>query len=298
MTATSTNEQAFEALIEKALVGSTVEERGGFAAQAAEPAEQYVGPNQFYWGNPGDFNDKLAIDTARLWSFIERTQGDKLATWAGRGKLRDSVEKAIKARIDAAGTLEMLRNGLEIDNLVGEKKLVLFYPKPSAADSQTAQDDYAKNQFSITRQVVTKTRGKAQIPDMTIFINGLPVFCIELKNPWTHQTARYNGIKQLKEDRDPREPLFAFGRCIAFFTFDKDEAFFTTRLQGDRTFIMPFNKGLPEGKGAGNPVNPNGHKTSYLWNCIFSKDSIADIIGNFAHIDYGEAKKGGVVATL
>lgn len=296
MTATSTNEQAFEALIEKALVGSTVEERGGFAAQAAEPAEQYVGPNQFYWGNPGDFNDKLAIDTVRLWSFLETTQGDKLAAWAGRGKLHDAVEKAIKARIDAAGTLELLRNGLEIDNLVGEKKLVLFYPKPSAADSQTAQDEYAKNQFSITRQVVTKTRGKAQIPDMTIFINGLPIFCIELKNPWTHQTARYNGIKQLKEDRDPREPLFAFGRCIAFFTFDKDETFFTTRLQGDKTFIMPFNKGLPDGKGAGNPVNPNGHKTSYLWDSIFSKDSIADIIGNFAHIDYGEAKKGGVVA--
>ena len=127
---------------------------------------------------------------------------------------------------------------------------------------------------------------------MAVFVNGLPLFTFELKNPWTGQTARYNGRKQYREDRDPRDPLLNFGRCLAHFTVDKDEAFFTTRLAGKHTSFMPFNKGLPDRQGAGNPANPGGFKTSYIWERLLTKATIADIIQNYALFDYGEAKTG------
>ena len=127
---------------------------------------------------------------------------------------------------------------------------------------------------------------------MVVFVNGLPLFTFELKNPWTGQTAAYNGRKQYREHRDPRDPLLMLGRCLAHFAVDKDEIWFTTKLKGKDTYFMPFNQGLPYGAGAGNPVNPNGMKTSYLWERILRKDVIAEIISNFALFDYGEAKTG------
>ena len=123
-------------------------------------------------------------------------------------------------------------------------------------------------------------------------MNGLPLFTFELKNPWTHQTAKYDGQKQYKSvKRNPKEPLLNYGRCLAHFTVDKDEVFFTTKLNLDKTFFMPFNKGLANGLGAGNPVNVDGgYKTSYLWEQILQKDTVADIIMNYVLFDYGEAK--------
>lgn len=127
---------------------------------------------------------------------------------------------------------------------------------------------------------------------MVIFVNGLPIFTFELKNIWTGQNAEYHAIKQYRETRDSRDPLLMFGRCLAHFALDKDNVFFCTRLQGKDSYFMPFNQGLPDGKGKGNPVNPNGHKTSYMWERILRKDVIADIISNYALFDYSEAKTG------
>jgi type I restriction enzyme R subunit len=127
--------------------------------------------------------------------------------------------------------------------------------------------------------------------DMALYVNGIPLFTFELKNPWTHQTARYDGQKQYKStERNPKETILQYGRCLAHFTLDKDEVFFTTKLNLDKTFFMPFNKGLPEGQGAGNPVNPNGYKTSYMWERVLQKDTVADIIMNYVLFDYDEAK--------
>lgn len=130
---------------------------------------------------------------------------------------------------------------------------------------------------------------------MVLYVNGLPIFTFEWKNPWTYQTARYNGQKQYKEDRNPKDKLLNFGRCLAHFTGDKNEIFFTTKLAGKETYFMPFNKGLPNGQGAGNPVNPNGYKTSYLWEWVLQKDCLADIIDKYVCFDYGEAKTGKTV---
>lgn len=285
MTPSKTNEQAFEALIEKALVGSTIEERK--ETGRTDPDAQTPDPTQYYWGLPGDFDKKVALDRRRLWAFLEATQGDELDKYVGKD-LKKDLEKQIDADIKTFGIIQVLRSGVELNNI----KLKLFYPKPSAADSEQSQKDYASNQFSVTRQQTFSIQNPDYEIDMVLYVNGLPVFTFELKNPWTHQTARYDGQKQYKSvKRNPKEPLLTYGRCLAHFTLDKDEVFFTTRLNLDKTFFMPFNKGLPNGQGAGNPVNADGgHKTSYLWEQVLQKDTVSDIIMNYVLFDYDEAK--------
>ena len=285
MVTSKTNEQAFEALIEKALVGSTVEERkeaGQTDVDAQCPSE-----SQYYWGLPGDFDKKVALDRRRLWSFLEATQKEELDKYVGKD-LKADIEKQIDSDIKTFGIIQLLRKGVEINNI----KLTLFYPKPSAADSELSKKQYATNQFSVTRQQTFSIQHPDYEIDMVLYVNGLPLFTFELKNPWTHQTAKYDGQKQYKSvKRNPKEPLLNYGRCLAHFTVDKDEVFFTTKLNLNKTFFMPFNKGLANGQGAGNPVNTDGgYKTSYLWEQILQKDTVADIIMNYVLFDYDEAK--------
>lgn len=285
MVTSKTNEQAFEALIEKALVGSTVEERK--ASGQTNPDAQCPSESQYYWGLPGDFDKKVALDHRRLWSFLEATQKEELDKFVGKD-LKTTVERQIDADIRTFGIIQVLRNGIEVNN----RKLMLFYPKPSAADSALSKKQYATNQFSVTRQQTFSIQHPDYEIDMVLYVNGLPLFTFELKNPWTHQTAKYDGQKQYKSvKRNPKEPLLNYGRCLAHFTVDKDEVFFTTKLNLDKTFFMPFNKGLANGQGAGNPVNVDGgYKTSYLWEHVLQKDTVADIIMNYVLFDYGEAK--------
>lgn len=285
MNTSKTNEQAFEALIEKALVGSTHEERtasGHNDVEAQSPNAQ-----QYYWGLPKDMDKKLAIDLRRLWAFLESTQHEVLKEYKGKD-LKSELPKRISKDIETFGVIKVLREGVDVDNI----HLSLFYPKPSAADSETSKLKYAQNQFSLTRQQTFSVANPGLEIDMVLFVNGLPVFTFELKNPWTHQTAKYDGQKQYKStERNPKETLLNFGRCLAHFTMDKDEVFFTTRLNLDKTYFMPFNKGLPNGQGAGNPANPEGgYKTSYMWEQILQKDTVADIIMNYVCFDYDEAK--------
>ena len=284
-----TNEQAFEYLIEKALVGSTVEERK--AAGNEDIDAQHPGPDQYYWGRPKDMPSKLAIDQRRLWSFLESTQKDVLAEYRGKD-LQASVERQIFSDISTFGIIKVIRDGVDVDNI----HLRLFFPKPSPSDSKESKVKYAKNQFSITRQQTFSLLNSGLEIDMVVFINGIPIFTFELKNPWTYQTAKYNGQKQYKEDRNPREPLLNYGRCLAHFTMDKDEVYFTTRLASMETYFMPFNKGLPNGQGAGNPASEDGsYKTSYIWKQILQKDTVSDILMNYVMFDYGEAKTGKAV---
>lgn len=291
MTRTNIREDGFEQLIERALVGSTIEERKQQGITLApEFADRQTPGDKFYWGRPEDFKKNEAIDFRRLWSFLEATQRNLLDEWRGRGDMRQSIEKELKRKIESVGTLEVLRKGLEVDNLQGDKRLRLFYPRPSQADSDQSHILYGMNQFSVTRQATYSKIRPGNELDMVIYVNGLPVFTFELKNPWTGQTAKYDAIKQYRENRDPRDPLLMFGRCLAHFALDKDEIYFCTRLVGKKSFFMPFNQGLPNGQGAGNPVNTDGHKTAYFWERILHKDVIADLISNFAMMDYGEAK--------
>ena len=285
MVLSQTNEQAFEALIEKALVGSTQEERTANGQNDVEAQSPNV--QQYYWGQPKDMDKKLAIDLRRLWAFLESTQNDVLKEYKGKD-LKSELPKRISKDIETFGVIKVLREGVDVDNI----HLSLFYPKPSAADSETSKLKYAQNQFSLIRQQTFSVANPGLEIDMVLFVNGLPIFTFELKNPWTHQTAKYDGQKQYKStERNPKETLLNFGRCLAHFTMDKDEVFFTTRLNLDKTYFMPFNKGLPNGQGAGNPVNAEGgYKTSYMWEQILQKDTVADIIMNYVCFDYDEAK--------
>lgn len=281
-----TNEQAFECLIEKALVGSTVEERKATGNEDIDA--QNPGADQYYWGRPKDMPSKLAIDQRRLWSFLESSQRDVLAEYLGKD-LKADVEHQIGSDITNFGIIKLIRDGIDVGNI----HLTLFFPKPSPSDSEASHAKYAQNQFSITRQQTFSLLNPGYEIDMVVFINGLPIFTFEFKNPWTYQTAKYNGQKQYKEERSPREPLLNYGHCLAHFAMDKDEVYFTTKLAEKNTFFMPFNQGLPNGQGAGNPVSKDGsYKTSYIWNYFLQKDTVADILMNYVLFDYGETKTG------
>lgn len=274
-----TNEQALEAAIEKALAGSCLEDQKAATGGVQEPTESYQSGNGYYIGLSSDFNPKYAIDEKRFWHFLETTQGKELAkvqrTTDWKLKILERYDRLVKKY----GLLKVLRKGLEVD----DAHFTLLYQLPLASSSQTIHDKFNSNEFSVTRQVHYNLDNQAESIDMVIFINGLPVATLELKNQWTGQNAKVHAIKQYKYDRDTKQPLLNFGRCLVHFAVDTDEVYMTTKLQGAKTFFLPFNKGHNNGKG--NPPNPFGHKTAYLWDEIFTKESLANIIQHFVRFD-------------
>lgn len=204
------NEQAFEALIEKALVGSTLEERkqSGYTDVDAQSPER----DKYYWGLPKDMTEKkFAFDMRRLWSFLKVSQQDVLDDYKGRN-IETELPKQLSKAIDTFGIVDVLRKGVDIDNI----HITLFYPKPSAADSELSKMKYAQNQFSITRQQTFSISNPGLEIDMVLYVNGLPLFTFEFKNPWTHQTARYDGQKQYKEERNPKNPVEVWSLSCPF----------------------------------------------------------------------------------
>lgn len=266
----NTKEIALEQLIERGLAGISTEElaQGG----------QATGPWRI--GKPSDFDPALALDTYLFWNFLETTQGqalDKLksrnpADW--KAKITGQFDKLVKRR----GLLHLLKKGLPVD----DAHFVLMYPAPLASSAPRVHENFVANIWSITRQVHHSLVNPKESVDMVLFLNGLPVVTLELKNPWTHQTARYHGQKQYRE-RDAGQPLMQFGRALVHMTADQDEVWMATKLSGPATWFLPFNKGHNE--GAGNPPNLNGHKTAYLWEEVFQPASLAGIIQHFVRLE-------------
>ena len=174
-----TNEQAFESLIEKTLVGSTLEERKAAGTDNVEV--QSPDASQYYWGLPKDMNKELAIDERRLWSFLESTQADVLKEYKGRD-IRTVLPRQVFTEITNFGIIKVLREGVDVENI----HIKLFFPKPSASDSRESHIKYGKNQFSLTRQQTFSTLNPGLEIDLVLYLNGLPLFTFELKNPWTH----------------------------------------------------------------------------------------------------------------
>lgn len=266
----NTKEIALEQTIERGLCGTSSEE---LAAGA-------IASGPFRIGEPSDFDTPLALDRAQFWEFLEATQSkdlDKLkqhnpADW--RAKITGQLDKLIKSK----GLLHVLKKGLPVDNA----HFHLMYPAPLASSAQKVHDNFAANIWSVTRQVHHSTANPNESVDMVVFLNGLPLVTLELKNAWTHQTARYHGQKQYRE-RDTNQTLLRFGRVLVHMTVDTDEVWMATKLAGASTFFLPFNKGHNE--GAGNPPNPNGHKTSYLWEEVLQPQSLAGIIQHFVLLE-------------
>jgi len=278
--ASKTNELALEQSIEKALTGTTAEE---LKSGVSEPTPAYGVKNDFYVGFNNDFNKEYAIDEKRFWHFLESTQEDELDKLKRDPQYKLKIIQRLDRMIKKYGILKLLRKGLDVD----DAHFTLLYVAPLASSSQAIKKRFDSNEFSVTRQVTYSKVNPLQEIDMVIFINGLPIITMELKNQWTGQNAKVHGQKQYREDRDTTQPLLNFARCIVHFAVDTDEAYMTTKLDGAKTFFLPFNKGNNHGKG--NPPNnkggKKGHKTAYIWEEVFVRESLAGLIQHFVRLD-------------
>jgi type I restriction enzyme R subunit len=187
-------------------------------------------------------------------------------------------------QIEKRGTLDVLRKGFKD---VGARFQLVFFRPASSLNAET-QRLYTANIFSVVRQLYFSQKDRKSL-DLAIFINGLPVFTAELKNPFTAQTVQ-NAMRQYRRDRDPREPLFAFGRCLIHFAVDPDLIYMTSRLDGEKTFFLPFNRG--RSNGAGNPPRHDTFATAYLWEDIWTKDSVLNLLDQFVQVVEVEDDKG------
>lgn len=216
-------------------------------------------------------------------SVFSRRQGDLL------GDLRKShgatLEKKLVARLlkarESGGTLQILRHGFKFYG----KKIVLAAFRPAHGLNPKIQERYEKNRLVVTRQVHFDPNGSDTL-DLVLSLNGIPVATAELKTPSTGQTVRH-AVRQYKKDRPPNFPLLRFKKgALVHFAVDTEEVYMTTRLAGEKTSFLPFNKGN-EG-GAGNPPNPKGYRTSYLWEEVWERESFLDLLQRFLHLQTGE----------
>lgn len=251
--------------------------------------EKYLLDNHGYIkGHSKDFNKEYAIDEIRLFDFLEISQKDELEKLKRDSDYKQKILYQLSKMISKYGVLKILKKGISI----ADANFTLFYPAPLISSGDETRKKFSQNQFSVTRQLTYSTQNPSLEIDMVIFINGLPIITIELKNSAMSgygQSAKYHGINQYKKDRDPKDRLLNFARCLVHFTFDTDEAYMSTKLEKDKTIFLPFNKG--DKNSAGNPSNPNGHKTAYIWEEIFSKASLADILQHFVRLDGKDTDK-------
>lgn len=275
-----TNEAALEAQIERALCGSTREERqlqqsAGPLGRVQERTPSYgVKSAGYEFADPASFDPLFAIDAEAFWRFLRTTQAEELKKLEGRHDWERLVLERLDRKLKKEGLLHLLQKGLSID----DAHLTLFYRQAYNDLNPDVIRLYQANIFGIARQVYYSSTHQKSV-DMVIFLNGLPLATLELKNPWTGQTVDH-ARKQYVFDRDPQEPLFQFKRCLVHFAVDTEEVFMTTHIDGKHTYFLPFNKGHNNGKG--NPPNPTGHRSAYLWQEILQKDSLSNIIEQFA----------------
>jgi type I restriction enzyme R subunit len=247
--------------------------------------ESHLLSHGYIAGDPVNFDPKLALDAKTLMQFIQISQPNewaKLVSIYGNDA-EAKVVQTVARDLDSRGMLECLRHGVTDRGV----KLKLAHFKPASGLNPQTLELYGTNVLTITRQVHFSEKDTKLSLDVLLSVNGLPIATAELKNPFTHQTVE-QAKKQYRENRDPREPLFAFKkRAFVHFAVDPDEVYMTTRLAGKSTFFLPFNKGRSGGKG--NPDNSaSGWKTAYLWEEVWDRDSLLDILARFIHLEVKE----------
>ena len=234
--------------------------------------------NGYEQGHNHDFSMEYALDTVRLFRFLKDTQPDavdKLQLETNPQKKAQFLAR-VRDEITKRGIIDVLRKGIK----AYPASLVMFYMTPSV-NNPAAAELYAKNIFSVTRQLHFSPDETKLSLDLCVFINGLPVITFELKNQLTKQNVD-DAVYQYQHDRNPKELLFQFTRCMVHFAVDDAQVKFCTRLQGADSWFLPFNKGYND--GAGNPPNPDGLMTDYLWKQILKKDMLSRIIENYAAV--------------
>ena len=277
------SERSFEDAIECALLQLGPDACAGGTAAVREPAPLRYGdtpPGGYRRRKPEDYDRALCLLPRDVVDFVLATQPKewkKLEQHHGP-QVRDQFLKRLAAEIERRGALDVLRNGLKDSGC----KFRLAYFRPASDLNEETRRLHAANLFSVVRQVRYSTKNENCL-DLVLFVNGIPIFTAELKNPLNAQDVE-DAIRQYRTDRDPREPLLAYGRCLAHFAVDPDLVYVTTRLAGPRTRFLPFNQG--KYGGAGNPPVPptrGGYATAYLWEDTWSRDSVLDLVRQFIH---------------
>jgi type I restriction enzyme, R subunit len=273
---TNTSEAGLETLIMRHMTGTD-----GLAVPPDMALERPDAAGTGYFaGCPKDFDRAYAVDVVQLFAFLRATQPEELKklamTDAASDMNRLKFLTRISAEIGKRGIIDVLRKGLEH----GPVHFDLFYGKPSTGNPR-AVALHARNRFSITRQLAYSMEETRRALDLCLSINGLPIATFELKNSLTKQTVE-DAVEQYRRDRDPRERLFEFGRCVVHFAVDDSEVQMCPALKGKASWFLPFNKGFND--GAGNPPNPSGLKTDYLWKEVLTPKGLTDILENYAQI--------------
>ena len=234
--------------------------------------------NGYELGTNDDYDRAYALDTARLFRFLNETQPEQMAKLdlSGSELKRAQFLDRVQGEITRRGVVDVLRRGIRH----GPAELTLFYVTPSE-HNEAAKKHFAQNVFSVTRQLMYAGSGSNLALDAAVFINGLPICTFEFKNQLTGQNVD-NAVHQYRTDRDPKELLFQFKRCMVHFAVDDARVKFCTRLSGKSSWFLPFDKGYND--GAGNPPNPGGVMTDYLWKDILRKERLACIIENYAQV--------------
>lgn len=235
--------------------------------------------NGYEQGQSEDYNKDYALDTGRLEAFLRATQPNLVRTSrifdneTNRRKFLERLRKEITER----GVVDVIRKGVKH---LGNDTFVLYYPFPSEL-AEVGKRLYALNKFTVIRQLhYSKENAKLSV-DVAIFINGLPVITMELKNSLTVQTTA-DAVRQYRTDRDAKDLLFMPKRCAVHFAVDDVDVQMCTKLCGLDSWFLPFNKGFND--GAGNPVNENGERTAYLWEDILNKPRLSDILEHYAQV--------------
>ncbi|MGI9180703.1 MAG: RNA-binding domain-containing protein [Longimicrobiaceae bacterium] len=285
------SERSFEEAIESALLAYGPDARAGDAAIVRETPPSYASfaPGGYLRRRPEEYDRALCLLPRDVVDFVLATQPKE---WA---KLRQHHGAAVKeqflrrvaSEIERRGALDVLRNGLKDSGV----KFRHAYFRPASGLNEETRRLHAANLFASVRQLRYRTKNESCL-DLVLFLNGIPIFTAELKNPLNAQDVE-DAIRQYKTDRDPREPLLAYGRCLAHFAVDPDLVYVTTRLAGQKTRFLPFNQG--KYGGAGNPPVPptrNGYATGYLWDETWAQGSVLDLVRQFIHEVEEEDDKG------
>lgn len=281
------SEKNFEAVIEAILLAGGVDD-----PEPSRPLrDRATAEGDFILGGyarrkPADYDRELCLIPDDAVAFVQATQPKE---WS---KLKNQYGVETQARfkqrlsreVERRGTLDVLRKGIKD---VGAK-IQMAYFHPASSLNPELQKKYQANIFSVVRQLKYSLKNENSL-DLVIFLNGLPILTAELKNPLTSQTVQ-DAIKQYRLTRDPKEPLFAFERCLAHFAVDPELVFFATHLQGQKTRFFPFNQGRYG--GAGNPPSWKGFATSYLWEQLWAKDSLLNLLQHYLHVVEEEDDEG------
>ena len=234
----------------------------------------------FGWieGEPRDFDRDYSVDLIQLTAFLQQTQeavASELQLGSDNPERRKLLAR-LQAEITSRGVIDVLRHGVKHN----KHELTLFYGTPSPGNDRAAEL-FTANRFSVSRQLRYSRDETRRALDLCLFINGLPVATFELKNSLTKQTVE-DAVEQYRRDRDPRELLFKFGRCIVHFAMDDQQVKMCTELKGKASWFLPFDQGWND--GAGNPPNPYGLQTDFFWKRIFTPRGLTGVIENYAQI--------------